>query len=193
MSKGQKSQKDEVRKANLGQRISLGKKERMRKSKIIQQRLMDLQEYRQAQTVMLYLNFREEVETTALAKATIDSQKKLILPRCASHRILLPLEVCDLEQDIEPGTYGIREPKLTLRVVEPSEIDLIIVPGTAFDLQGNRLGYGGGYYDRFLMRLKPLTPIVALGFECQVIGQVPVDRHDVKMTKLITENAVYEF
>ncbi len=193
MSKDQKSQKDEVRKVCLGQRISLGEKERNRKSKIIQQRLMDLPEYRQAQTVMLYLNFREEVETTALAEATIAGRKKLVLPRCASDRILLPLEVGDLEQDIESGTYGIHEPKLALRAAEPSEIDLIIVPGTAFDLQGNRLGYGGGYYDRFLMRLKPLTPIVALGFECQVIGQVPVGQNDVKMTMLITENAVYKF
>lgn len=193
MDKGQKSQKDKVRKACLWQRTSLGEKERINKSIIIQNRLMNLLEYRQAQTVMLYLNFREEVETTALAEAVIASGKKLVLPRCASHGIILPIEVGDLEQDLELGAYGIREPKLTLRATEPSEIDLIIVPGVAFDLQGNRLGYGGGYYDRFLMRLKPLTPMIALGFECQVIKQVPVDKLDVKMTMLITENEVYKF
>ena len=154
---------------------------------------MDLSEFQLAKTVMLFLNFREEVETTALAEAMIAGEKRLILPRCAPHGILLPIEVRDLNQDIEPGAYGIREPKLTLGVVEPSEIDLIIVPGSGFDLQGNRLGYGGGYYDRFFMLLNPLIPKIALGFECQIIPEVPVDQHDAKMTMLITEKGVYNF
>ena len=193
MSEDQQSIKAEVRQACLCQRTSLGEKERKRKSAIIQQRLMDLPEFQLAQTVMLFLNFREEVETTAMAEATIAGKKKLVLPRCAPHGILLPIEVHDLIQDIEPGTYGIREPKLSLKVVEPSEIDLIIVPGSGFDLQGNRLGYGGGYYDRFFMLLNPLTPRIALGFECQVIEQVPIDKHDAIMTMLITEKKVYNF
>jgi len=171
----------------------MGEKERKRKSVIIQQLLMDLPEYQMAQTVMLFLNFREEVETTAMAEGTLVANKRLVLPRCAPNGIILPIEVRDLIQDIEPGTYGIREPKLTLGVVEPSEIDLIIVPGSGFDLQGNRLGYGGGFYDRFFELLNPLTPRIALGFECQVIPQVPVGKHDALMMKLITENGVYDF
>ena len=193
MSEDQQSNKAEVRQACLCQRTSLGEKERKRKSILIQKKLMDLPEFQLAQTVMLFLNFREEVETTALAEATIACKKRLVLPRCAPHSILLPIEVRDLIQDIELGAYGIREPKLTLGVVEPSEIDLIIVPGSGFDLQGNRLGYGGGYYDRFFMLLNPLTPRIALGFECQVIPEVPVGEHDALMTMLITENEVYNF
>ena len=193
MSDDQQSLKAEVRQACLSQRASLGEKERKRKSVIIQQKVMDLPEFQLAQTVMLFLNFREEVETTAMAEATIAGKKKLVLPRCAPHGILLPIEVHDLIQDIELGAYGIREPKLSLGVVEPSEIDLIIVPGSGFDLQGNRLGYGGGYYDRFFVLLNPKTPRVALGFECQVISQVPVGKHDAKMSMLITENGVYNF
>lgn len=193
MSEDQQSIKAEVRQTCLCQRTSLGEKERKRKSLMIQQKLMDLPEFQLAQTVMLFLNFREEVETTAMAEATIAGKKRLILPRCAPHGILLPIQVRDLIKDIEPGTYGIREPKLTLGVVEPSDIDLIIVPGSGFDLQGNRLGYGGGYYDRFFMLLNPLIPKIALGFECQIIPEVPVDQHDAKMTMLITENGVYNF
>ncbi|MFZ3132398.1 MAG: 5-formyltetrahydrofolate cyclo-ligase [Desulfosporosinus sp.] len=193
MSEEQQSIKADVRQACLFRRTSLGEKERKRKSVIIQQKLMDLQEFQLAQTVMLFLNFREEVETTDLAEATIAVKKKLVLPRCAPKGILLPIEVRDLIQDIELGAYGIREPKLILGVVEPLEIDLIIVPGSGFDLQGNRLGYGGGYYDRLFMLLNPLIPRVALGFECQVIPQVPVGEHDAKMTMLITENGVYNF
>jgi 5-formyltetrahydrofolate cyclo-ligase len=193
MSEDQQSIKADVRQACLCQRAYLGEKERKNKSTIIQQKLMDLPEFQLAQTVMLFLNFREEVETTALAEATLAGKKKLVLPRCAPQSILLPIEVRDLIQDIEPGAYGIREPKLTLGVVEPSEIDLIIVPGSGFDLEGNRLGYGGGYYDRFFMLLNPLTPRVALGFQCQVIPQVPVGKYDAKMSMLITENGVYKF
>jgi len=193
MSENEQCIKAEVRQACLCQRTSLGEKERKRKSVIIQQKLMDLPEFKLAKTVMLFLNFREEVETTAMAEATIACNKKLVLPRCAPHGILLPIEVRDLSQDLESGAYGIREPKLALGVVEPSEIDLIIVPGSGFDLQGNRLGYGGGYYDRFFMLINPLTPRIALGFECQLVPQVPVGKYDAKMTMLITENKVYDF
>jgi len=193
MSEDQQSIKAEVRQTCLCQRSSLGEIERKRKSVMIQQKLLELPEFQKAQTVMLFLNFREEVETTALAEATIASEKKLVLPRCAPHGILLPIVVRDLTQDIELGAYGIREPKVTLEVVQPSEIDLIIVPGSGFDLQGNRLGYGGGYYDRFFILLNPLTPRVALGFECQVIEHVPTDKHDARMTMLITEEKVYNF
>jgi len=185
--------KAEVRKSCLTQRATLREEERRTKSLIIQQKLKDLPDFQTAHTVMLFLNFRDEVETTDLAEATIACKKKLILPRCAPKGILLPLEVSDLAVDIEPGVWGIREPKLTNKEVNPLEIDLVVVPGAGFDLQGNRLGYGGGFYDRFFMRLKPSTPRVALAFECQIIKEVPVDKHDAKMTKLITEKTVYDF
>jgi len=193
MSEDKPQLKAEVRKSCLAQRAALGEKERESKSLIIQQKLQDLPEFQQAHTVMSFLNFRDEVETTALAEAMIAGKKKLVLPCCAPHGILLPSEVRDLAVDLESGAWDIREPKLTCERVEPSAIDLIIVPGAGFDLQGNRLGYGGGFYDRFFMLLNPLTPRVALSFQCQVIEQVPVDKHDFKMTMLITENEVYRF
>ncbi|KGK91974.1 5-formyltetrahydrofolate cyclo-ligase [Desulfosporosinus sp. HMP52] len=185
--------KIEVRKSCLQQRAALGEQERSNKSFLIRKKLEDLPEFKTAQTVMLFLNFRDEVETTASAEAVIACEKKLILPRCAPKGILLPLKVSNLVVDLEPGAWGIREPKLTNEEVNPLEIDLVVVPGAGFDLQGNRLGYGGGFYDRFFPRLKSLTPRVALGFECQIIDQVPVDKHDAKMTKLVTEKMVYDF
>lgn len=193
MSEEKKSLKTEVRKMCLNHRAAMGEEERKSKSKIIQQKLLELPEFKKAKVVLLFLDFRGEVETMALAEATIALGKRLILPRCAPQCILLPIEVHDLTQDLEPGAFGIREPKLTLGVVEPSEIDLVIIPGSGFDLNGNRLGYGGGFYDRFFMLMNPSTPKVALSFECQVVAQVPVDKHDAKMTMLITENDVYKF
>lgn len=193
MSKEKSLLKAKVRKSCLDQRASLGEEERKNKSWLIRQKVLDLPEFKQAQAVMLFLNFRDEVETTALAETTIASKKRLILPRCAPNGILLPIEVRDLRGDIEPGLWGIREPKLNLDKVEPSEIDLVIVPGAGFDLQGNRLGYGGGYYDRFFMLIKPSVPRIAIAFECQIIEEVPVDMHDAKMNRLITETNGYHF
>lgn len=193
MSKGKQPLKSEVRKLCLFQRAALGEIERKNKSGIIQHKIENLPEFFKAQVVMLFLNFRDEVETTALAKKTLELKKRLILPRCAPKGILLPLEVRDLSEDIEPGAWGIREPKLDKGEIDPSEIDLIIVPGAGFDLRGDRLGYGGGYYDRFFRHLNSLTPRIALSFECQVIAKVPVDEHDVKITMLITEENVYDF
>ncbi|AET66351.1 5,10-methenyltetrahydrofolate synthetase [Desulfosporosinus orientis DSM 765] len=193
MNEVNKKLKAEVRKSCLNQRAALGEQERKSKSLIIQQRLWDSLDFQKAQTVMLFLNFRDEVETTATAEAVLASKKRLILPRCAPKGVILPLEVSNLALDLELGAWGIREPKLTNVEVNPLEIDLVVVPGAGFDLQGNRLGYGGGYYDRFFERLKNSVPKVALSFESQIIGQVPVDEHDAKMTKLITEKMVYVF
>lgn len=187
------SLKAEARKLCLARRASLDENERQKKSAAITQKVMALPEYHKAQTVMLFLNFRDEVETTALAEATRLNGKKLVLPRCAPQGVLLLKEICDLTCDIEPGVWGIREPKLINVDVDPSDIDLVVVPGAGFDLQGNRLGYGGGYYDRFFTRLPQSTPRVAIAFECQLMSEVPVDMHDAQMTMLITEQAVYDF
>ncbi|MDQ7093169.1 5-formyltetrahydrofolate cyclo-ligase [Desulfosporosinus sp. PR] len=193
MSEEKSLLKAEVRKSCLGLRADLKEEERKNKSRKIQEAVLNLPEFKQAQTVMSFLNFRDEVETTALAEAVIAGEKRLILPRCAPRGILLPIETRDLGVDIEPGLWGIREPKLNLGEADPFEIDLILVPGAGFDLQGNRLGYGGGYYDRFFMRIRQTVPRVAIGFECQIIERVPVDQHDAKMTMLVTENKVYRF
>jgi 5-formyltetrahydrofolate cyclo-ligase len=185
--------KASARKACLNQRACLNELERKQKSMSIQEKVLSLSEFKQAKTVMLFLNFRDEVETTALVETALALKKRVILPRCAPRGVLIPIEVQDLSIDIEPGCWGIREPKLNIGEVAPSEIDLVIVPGAGFDLEGNRLGYGGGYYDRFFMRLNPTVPKIAIAFECQIADKIPVDQHDAKMTMLITEKEIYKF
>lgn len=185
--------KNVMRKVCLNRRAALEPEERAAKSLLIQQKLYGLKEFQEAKTVMSFLDFRQEVETTSIAELLIDQKKKLVLPRVAEHGIMIPLVVRDLEADIEPGAWGIREPKLCNEEVDPSEIDLVIIPGAGFDLTGNRIGYGGGFYDRFFMRLNPSVPKIALAFHTQVIEQVPCDKHDSKITVLVTEDDVYDF
>lgn len=186
--------KQAVRKEMLAQRAALTVQERLIKSKDIQAAVSALPEFQNARVPMLFLNFRDEVETTALAQAALGQGKRLVLPRCAPKGVLIPAVVADLEMDIAPGMWGIREPKAEgLVKAEPAAIDFVLVPGAAFDLTGNRLGYGAGYYDRFFELLDPDVPRIAVAFACQVIPQVPADPHDKKMDALITEDGLYRF
>lgn len=139
---------------------------------------------------MLYLEIRDEVETTSLARKTIGMGKRLVVPLCKENRII-PCEIASLEDDLAAGYMGIREPKETCaRPVQPEEIEAVLVPGLVFDQEGRRIGYGGGYYDRFLPLLPAGTPIIGLAFECQVLGKISTEEHDQRMSLLVTENGV---
>ncbi|MFZ3373843.1 MAG: 5-formyltetrahydrofolate cyclo-ligase, partial [Desulfitobacteriaceae bacterium] len=121
--------KIKVRKSVLAKRASLGESTRASKSILIQNKVLDMSEYRAAKTVMLFLNFRDEVETTALAVETLARGKRLVLPRCAPKGILIPAIIEELERDLGLGMYGIREPKKEgLVKAEAHEIDFVLVP-----------------------------------------------------------------
>ncbi|WP_041484075.1 5-formyltetrahydrofolate cyclo-ligase [Desulfitobacterium metallireducens] len=183
-----------AREIALGLRSVLTREEHEEKSRKIHSIITALEEFQKARTVMSFLNFRDEVDTTLLAEKIIESGKHLILPRCAPEGVLIPAEINDLRIDIEPGKWGIREPKKeNLVTANPEDIDLILIPGAAFDRQGNRLGYGGGYYDRFLNRLRPETPKIALAFACQILPEVPVDPYDLRIDALVTEEGILWF
>lgn len=183
-----------VREIALKLRAALTVGDRERKSQKIHALLSALPEFQQAKTIMSFLNFRDEVDTTLLAEEILDSGKRLILPRCAPQGVLIPAEIHDLKEDIEPGKWEIREPKKEgLSQADPKDIDLIIIPGAAFDRQGNRLGYGGGFYDRFLNRLHPEVPKIALAFACQILLEIPVEPYDLRVDALVTEEGVLWF
>jgi 5-formyltetrahydrofolate cyclo-ligase len=122
--------------------------------------------------------------------------KRIVVPWCVvetNQLELFPLE--DMSELVE-GAYKILEPKPELRElpgkkVAPEELDLVMVPGTAFDPRGGRMGQGKGYYDRLLARARPDCPLVALAFECQMFPEIPVAPHDVFMDKVLTEERVY--
>ncbi len=187
-------EKRALREKVLTLRSALSEEQREIKSRKIQEVVSHIKEFQEAQTIMLFLNFRDEVETTGLAQKVLELGKRLVLPRCAPKGILIPALIRDLQTDIEPGTWGIREPKReNLVQVNPSEIDCVFVPGAAFDKLGNRLGYGGGYYDRFFERLRDTTPKLALAFSCQIVESIPIEAFDKKVDVLITEEGITRF
>ncbi|WP_208926824.1 5-formyltetrahydrofolate cyclo-ligase [Desulfitobacterium hafniense] len=183
-----------LRERVLSLRSALAPEERASKSQRIRTIVTQTREFREAGTIMLFMDFRDEVETTELAQKVLELGKRLVLPRCAPKGVLIPALIGDLAKDIESGMWGIREPKKQeLTEVDPLEIDGIFVPGAAFDGQGNRLGYGGGYYDRFFERVREGTPKIALAFHCQIVDRIPVEVYDKKVDMLITEQGAMRF
>ncbi len=151
--------------------------------------------YESARTVMLYIDVRAEVRTRHDLPAALASGKKIVVPWCNSDGMLELFHLEDMSE-LSLGMYKILEPKDELRLlpgkrVDVQELDLVMVPGVAFDRRGARMGHGKGYYDKLLEHARRDTPLVALAFECQLFPEIPVQSHDIFMDQIITEAAVY--
>ena len=163
-------------------------------SRVICEKFVALPEYAAARTLLLYVDFGDEIRTRKLLSAALESDRRVVVPYCVRNDLrLFQLESMD---ELAGGTWGILEPKQELRRLERKRVDvagvdLVMVPGVAFDRSGGRLGHGKGYYDRLLKHARPDTPLVALAFECQLFPDVPMLPHDVFMDKVVTEAAIY--
>jgi 5-formyltetrahydrofolate cyclo-ligase len=190
----QMDEKRGLRKEVLTRRDRLGWHEVAAFSRRIGQSLFALPEYERAGTVMYFLNFGKEVATLELVPQSLAQGKRVVAPKTvhAQRRMILS-EIIDVREDLAPGLWNIPEPKEEkLRPVEAGEIDFVVVPGVAFDVRGNRLGYGGGYYDRFFAGLRAGVPLVALTFEVQMLDRVPVEPWDRRVDIIITEERVID-
>lgn len=185
--------KKQIREDILKARISLDRQQVNMKSKIICDKIQQFPGFQNGHTVMAYLPFRNEVDVTPLFDYLWDRKKRVVIPVCETKNIaLIPSELRDMEEDLQPGTWGILEPKADkLRPIQPRDIDCIIIPGVAFDPSCNRLGYGGGYYDRFLPLLKEKTPKVAVAFDLQIVSSLVPGIYDIPMDAVITEGKEY--
>ncbi|HZZ71198.1 MAG TPA: 5-formyltetrahydrofolate cyclo-ligase [Pirellulales bacterium] len=156
---------------------------------------MALPEYERAQTVLFYIDVRTEVRTRQALPAALASGKTVVVPWCNDQGELELFRLTSMEE-LAIGMYKILEPKPELRNlpehrVAVQQLDLVMVPGVAFDRRGARMGHGKGYYDKLLEHARPDTPLVALAFECQLFPEIPVQEHDVFMDKIITEAEIY--
>lgn len=184
-----KQSKKELRKRIIHQRDQMTAREIADKSARIAENLYNLPAYGSAGAVMFFVSFGSEVDTRPMIEETIRRGKLALVPKAVPEiHSLIPSQIMDWERDLAPGAYNIPEPRPeTLRPLDPEIIDLLIVPGVGFDAGGGRLGYGGGYYDRFFDRLKPGVPLVALAFEMQILAQIPLEQWDRKVDLIITE------
>lgn len=165
--------------------------ERRKNSKLIQKKLFSQKEFSISKCVMLYVSKGTgEVETGPIIKKALLMGKKVVLPTTvARERKIRPVYLRDIKQCLKKGQYGIYEPKApkTKRPFRVKDIDVVIVPGVAFDRKNNRLGRGQGYYDNFLKRLPKTTSKIGLGFRFQMLKKIPTTMHDISLTMVITE------
>jgi len=183
--------KAQLRKQIIDERLRLNPEQVYIKSEKIISKLFTLETFCKAQLIMYYVDMRKEVITKEAIGKTLTMNKRVLVPKVKKARQMSAIQIDSLD-DLIPGRFGILEPVKELET-DPKKIDVVIVPGVAFDKRGYRLGYGGGYYDNFLPKLRPDAKKIALCYEFQLMDSVPVESHDVPVNMLLTEENIYCF
>ncbi|MCA0756700.1 5-formyltetrahydrofolate cyclo-ligase [Paenibacillus sp. N4] len=190
-------QKAGIRKELAGRRDSLSMEQRSRWSETVCARAKELLERKAAASFMAYVSFRSELDLSGLIEWGWQTGRTVIVPRCHAANRSMTLYRLRSWEELKPGAYGIMEPNPD--IAQPLEADYVpeavFVPGLAYDRRGGRLGYGGGYYDRFAESLQNAERTVLwLGpaFEAQLVERVPSEGHDLKVQAVITESNVYD-
>jgi len=195
-----RERKRKLRQEFLKKRDNLSREEIESKSENIERQLLSLPEFRRAKTVMLYVSFRSEVATDKMIRNALNLRKRVVVPVVDGERIEVA-EIKNLEKELAKGSFGIGEPKKEFRRrVDQKKIDIVVVPGVVFDKTGGRLGYGRGYYDRFLrsksIRLKTSCShpcaLIGLAFDLQITGKIPLVEEDVRVDKIVTESGIID-
>jgi len=182
-----------LRREVLARRDSLPADARAAASAAIAERVAALPEFVAAGAVLLTLAFRSEWNTRPLVRAALASAKQVVVPRVDRATRMLELHsIADPDRDVVPGHLDIPEPRAERPRVPREAIDFVLVPGVAFDLEGRRLGYGGGYYDRLLPLLSPRAARIAGAFDMQIVELVPAAPHDVRIDAIVTESRTIE-
>ena len=184
--------KKTLRKEILLKRSSISKDMLITKSDLIAKHLFNTDFYKASKYIMTYIDFRNEVKTEEIIKKSLAYEKNIIIPiSVVKTRELILSKLLDYDNELEAGTYGILEPKPQfIRKVAHKVIDLVLIPGVAFDKRGFRIGYGAGYYDRFLKKLDKSVPKVALAFDLQLVSHVEEGKYDIAVDYIITESGI---
>ena len=162
--------------------------EKSMKSGIIKDKLFIEEEFKKAKVVMFYVSLKDEVDTFIMIDEALKEGKRIAVPVILKEeKRLIAGEIHNRLEDLESQHFGIYQPRQDrVREVPLDDIDLVVVPGVAFDRKNIRLGRGHGYYDRFLSGLPKRTKTIGLAFDFQVLEYLPQDPHDVPVSKIIT-------
>ncbi len=185
------NEKSVIRAEVLGKRDSLDPDTRKKKDLLIREKLLSLPEFRQANVIFFFASFRSEVSTFKQIEDALAQGKKILLPSVDKENKELRLFKVDALSEMSPGYIGIPEPNVPAeRERDINDAQLVIMPGAAFDLSGNRLGYGGGYYDKLLSHLRRKIPLIALAYEEQIVDFLPAEPHDMRVNVIVTDKRV---
>lgn len=182
--------KKELRREIKQRLAELSRKDRVDMSKQICRHLLATDVFQKASVVMSFLSLPHEVDTTPIILHAWQQGKTVAVPKVSwEQRHMIPVEIQSLETEMETGNHGLRNPSTGVPVPF-EEIDLVLTPGLGFDRQGNRLGRGGAYYDRFFKTPGLHAERWALSFSVQILEQIPADEKDVPVNAIVTENEI---
>ena len=181
--------KNKLRQEILEKRKRLSKEERMEKSQRIGNAVLSMEEFQKAAWIYTYIDMKHEVETKSLIQRALALGKKVAVPIAPKNKEMYFVEVKSLE-NLVVSSFGVLEPEASPEeCVCPQKGDLFLVPGSVFDIQKNRIGYGGGYYDRYF-KTYPGMKKIALAYDFQVLDQIPKEEFDIPMDKVVTEKRI---
>ena len=170
------------RRVILRKRNRLSKAQISQKSKLIKEKLFNSQEYKKAKTILFYVSFGSEVNTINMIQDSL-KEKEICVPLVKKDKII-PSVIKDIKELNKKNQYGILEPS-KIKEIKKEDIDLVIVPGVAFDRRNHRIGYGKGYYDKFLKGFRGKT--MGLAFSLQILEIIPTNEWDVKLDEVISD------
>lgn len=181
--------KAELRRKVLSIRSNLPIKTKKEADEQIRKRLLALQQYQNASAIYCYVSVKDEVDTHEIIRKSLEKGLKVAVPRITG-RGRMEFYFIQSPDDLVPGKWSIPEPgEWCIKAPHPEQDTMVIMPGVAFDRSGNRIGYGGGYYDRYLEKC-PKCMRIALAFSCQCIENIICDRYDVRADIIITEEGM---
>jgi 5-formyltetrahydrofolate cyclo-ligase len=183
-------EKKTLRKKVLAKRDVQSKAQRAKKDKLIWQRLFNTEEYQKAKTIFTFISFKSEVFTHSAIEKMLNDGKKVCVPVIPQKKGPMEARYIEKFSDLKIGLYNILEPPSSAGKASEKDIDFIITPGAVFTRKGKRIGYGGGYYDRFLSNFN--GDIIAICYDLQIVDDFGIDAWDVKIPKIITEKELIE-
>lgn len=180
--------KKALRKEMKEKRAFLNELDKFNKDNIIRNKFLSSNFYKNSIGIFIYVSLQKEVDTHGIIKQALKDKKRVFVPKVISLKQgMVAVEIKDFSCLKKCGKYKILEPVDFNENINKDDIDLAIVPGLAFDRKGDRIGYGGGFYDRFFVGLNKNVPKIALAYDFQIIDYVPKSNHDICVDKIITD------
>lgn len=186
--------KKKIRKDILDTRNNMGADEKKEKDNIIRTNFLESSYYKESKNIFIYISYNSEIDTIHIINKALCDGKNIFVPRTIFEtKWMDAVQITSLD-NMKKDRYGIPEPDDTAENIDPDKLDMIVVPGVAFDRNGGRIGYGAGYYDRYFKKISDNrrndVKKIVLAYEFQVIDKVPMDEQDVRIDCIITENRV---
>lgn len=163
---------------------------RVEYTKQIVQQLFFLEDWKQAKVIGITISIPPEIPTLPIIEQAWREGKEVAVPKCHPENRTMEFKKITSFEQLESVYSGLLEPVAETETIGSAQMDLLLVPGLAFTKAGYRLGFGGGYYDRFLASYKGIT--LALAYECQVVDELPIEMHDLPVQKIVTTNKIFQ-